>query len=200
MNETDPPAHSIHASLPWFSRIVLMGAIFVAVLLVMGRVPICECGTVRLWHGAVMSSQNSQHISDWYSFSHIIHGFLFYSLVTFLERMSGGAFAPGAKLALALLPEMGWEILENTDYVINRYREATISLDYYGDSVLNSAADVGFCALGFILASRLPLAATIALAVAFELFVGWQIRDNLTLNVIMLVYPLDVIQQWQTAR
>ena len=164
-----------------------------AVLWAMGRVPICTCGYVKLWHGVVVSSENSQHISDWYSPSHIIHGLLFYWGLTLIGRR----WSLAVRLALALFIEASWEIVENTDFVINRYREATISLDYYGDSILNSVCDTLFAAFGFFLAYRLPVAASIVLAVAFELFTGYMIRDNLTLNVIMLLYPLEWIKAWQ---
>ena len=163
------------------------------VLLFMGRVPICRCGYVSLWHGQVDSAGNSQHLTDWYTFSHVIHGFGFYGLLWLATRRQ----PIGVRLALAVMLEASWEILENTDMVINRYREATIALDYYGDSVLNSLSDIGAMVLGFVLAARLPVWMIIVAAVAMELVVGYLIRDNLTLNILMLLYPIEAVRQWQ---
>jgi hypothetical protein len=164
-----------------------------AVLLAMGRVPICKCGTVKLWHGTVMSAENSQHLSDWYTFSHVIHGFAFYGAAWLIGRR----FPLAWRLAAATALEAGWEILENTDMVINRYREATIALDYYGDSVVNSVSDIAAMMLGFTLASRLPVRATLALTAVMEIGVLLVIRDNLTLNILMLLYPIDEVRRWQ---
>jgi hypothetical protein len=190
------------AALPWYARVspgryTLLAAAVLAgtaiTLLVMGQVPICRCGYVKPWHGIVLSSENSQHLSDWYTFSHVIHGFAFYGLLWLVGRR----WPVGLRLVLAMVLESGWEIFENTDFVINRYREVTISLDYFGDSVINSVFDLLAMTLGFFAAARLPVWVTIALTVAMEAFVGFMIRDNLTLNIIMLLYPLDAIREWQ---
>ena len=168
-------------------------AITAGILLSMGRVPICKCGYVKLWHGVVQSAENSQHITDWYTPSHVIHGFAFYGLLFLFARK----WPIGARLLAATLVESGWEILENTPLIINRYRAQTIALDYYGDSVLNSLADIAAMSLGFLLAARLPVAVIVALTIAMEVFVGYWIRDNLTLNIIQLIHPFDAILRWQ---
>jgi hypothetical protein len=162
----------------------------------MGQVLICKCGHVRLWHGVVKSAENSQHLSDWYTFTHIIHGFVFYGLLWALRRR----WPVAVRFVLAIAVESAWEVFENTDFVINRYREATISLDYYGDSVLNSVSDILAMAAGFIAAWRLPVLPIIALAVAIEAFLAYSIRDNLTLNIVMLLHPIDAVRAWQMAQ
>ncbi|MBL9051670.1 MAG: DUF2585 domain-containing protein [Tabrizicola sp.] len=178
--------------------IVLVGIILLtaAYLLWIGREPICKCGYVKLWHGAVISAENSQHLSDWYTPSHIIHGFLFFGALWLVARK----LSLGWRLAIATFVEAAWEILENSDAVIERYRTVTISLDYYGDSVLNVVADILAMILGFWLASRLPVWATVALIVLFEAATIFIIRDGLALNVLMLLYPVDWIAEWQAAR
>lgn len=174
----------------------LAGVIFLVqgiTLLWMGRVAICKCGTVKLWHGIVKSSENSQHLTDWYTFSHVLHGLIFYALLTFLLPRASWA----AKLAAAVALEASWEIIENTEMVINRYRTATISLDYFGDSVVNSLMDTVAMVVGFLAAWSLPVGASIGLGLAFEIFMAIMIRDNLLLNVVMLVWPMEAVARWQ---
>jgi len=167
-------------------------------LYLMGHPLICKCGSVKLWHFEVMSAENSQHLIDWYTPSHLIHGFLFYWGLWLLSRVL--PLSLGIRLVLAVALEATWEVVENTDFVINHYREMTISLDYYGDSVINSVSDVLVMVLGFFMAAYLPVWVTVAVAFGLELFVGAMIRDNLTLNVLMFVWPLDAVLNWQQGR
>jgi len=183
------------------TRLWLLAALAIfageALLWAWGRPLICKCGYVKLWHGVAQSSENSQHVTDWYTFSHVIHGFLFYSLYWLMRRVSGRTIPLAAGFLVAVALEASWEVVENSDAVIKRYREATIALDYFGDSVLNSTSDVLAMALGFALARLLPVGVTIVLALAMEIGVAVIIRDNLALNVIMLIHPIEAIKAWQ---
>jgi hypothetical protein len=185
---------------PARTTLIVAGIVLAAALALylMGHPLICKCGYVKLWHFDVMSAENSQHLIDWYTPSHVIHGFLFYFALWLLSRFIPLSFA--MRLILAVVIEASWEVIENTDFVINHYREVTISLDYYGDSVINSVSDILFMVLGYFLAARLPVWLTVTIAVALELFVGVMIRDNLTLNVLMLVWPIDAVLNWQQGR
>ncbi len=176
----------------------------------MGRPIICTCGYVKLWEGGVNSPGNSQHIADWYTPSHMIHGAIFYWLTHLLMRwkqagprpigiIPHGNLALGVRLVLAAALELAWELVENSPAVIDRYRQATLAVGYSGDSVLNSMADCGWMLLGFYTAYRLPWRWTLALALGFELLTLWVIRDNLTLNIVMLLHPMDSIRDWQAA-
>jgi hypothetical protein len=177
---------------PIVAGIAVLAASAIA-LHAMGHPFICKCGYVKLWHGNTYSSENSQHLTDAYTPSHVIHGLIFYWLLWLVARR----LPLGTRALMALVVEVGWEVIENTPWIINRYREVTISLDYFGDSVVNSTMDALAMLVGFFLAWRLPVWVSITIAVALEAIVGYFVRDNLTLNIIMLIYPLDAIRIWQ---
>lgn len=181
------------SSTIWLGLALLVLVVQIVSERFMGRLWICSCGDIKLFEPLVHSAGNSQHISDWYTPSHLIHGFVFYGLGFLLLRR----FPVGARFLLATLLEGTWEVLENSPIIIERYRAVTTYYGYEGDSILNSVSDMLAMAAGFFIASRAPLWLTISLAIGFEIATALVIGDNLTLNIIMLVWPIDAIKQWQ---
>lgn len=180
--------------LPAIAAALVITAVAAVILLWMGRIPFCSCGTIRLWHNSTSDAETSQHLTDWYTYSHVLHGVIFYWILWAVFR---GRLSVAARLVIAMLLEAGWEIFENTAFVIERYRTQTISRTYTGDSVINSVGDMLATLFGFLIAARLPAWLTVALLIATEITMLVLLRDNLILNIIMLVYPLDAIRQWQ---
>lgn len=176
----------------WILTLIVL-AIAATVLLAMGRNPICTCGTIDLWVGERDSARTSQMLADWYSFSHIVHGMLFYVALWLIARR----WPVDHRFLAALLLEAGWEMVENTPMVIDRYRATTAALGYTGDSVLNSLSDILMMALGFLAARKLPVWASVAFLLVLELVPLFVIRDNLFLNVWTLLAPNTAVQAWQ---
>lgn len=166
------------------------------ILLAMGRIPFCECGVISLWSSDVTSNQQSQQFTDPYSFTHVLHGLAFYLLVWIFGRR----YPVGARLLAAVVLESGWEVLENTEWVLDRYRAATISYDYWGDSVFNSVGDIIAMILGFWLAAKLPWWGGLLAFILLDLSLMYFIRDSLVINIIMLIHPIDAIKQWQAEK
>jgi hypothetical protein len=188
--------HSILGGLLSRPALASVGIVALAALILasMGRVWWCKCGLLNLWSGEIASMHNSQHLMDPYTFTHILHGIGFYAL---LWALLGKRTSRSFRFVLAIGFESFWEIVENTSMVIERYRETTISLGYYGDSIANSIADIAACALGFGLAIWLPVWGSIALFFGIEGFLLWWIRDSLLLNILMLLWPLESVRNWQ---
>lgn len=164
------------------------------ILSAMGRVTICTCGYVKLWHGQVMSGENSQHLADWYTPSHLLHGLIFYWVLWLVARR----LSFGWRLSIATLVEGIWEVVENSNIVIERYRSVTMALDYYGDSVVNSTADILAMIAGFYMARLVPVWLSVATIIGFEVLTAVVIRDGLALNVLMLLWPVDAVLEWQS--
>ena len=177
---------------PYYAVTVLI-AIAIVVLRLQGRVWWCQAGDYAPWSWEIWSTHNSQHFIDAYSFTHVLHGVVEFWLIGLVFTRLPLAW----RFFIAVFIESTWEVVENTSYVIQRYREATMSLDYFGDSVINSVADIFCCALGFWIAWKLRFWKSLALFVLTELVLILTIRDSLIINVIMLLWPIEAIKQWQ---
>ena len=199
---TDAPSVSVPAAARpiWVYAVgaAILVALQVAVLHGFGQPLIAASGDILPWVGDPRSADTSQQLTDWYSFSHIIHGFIFFWLLRLL--------APGlplaARLLIAMGIEIGWEITENTPAIIQHYRKQALAAGYVGDSILNSLSDTMMMSSGFFFASRVRARMVVALALVLELFTAYAIRDNLTLNVLGLIVPSDwppmpAIHDWQ---
>ncbi len=180
--------------LPWLAIVVVL-AVTAYQLRSQGRLWWCSCDYLLLWSGDTWSSDNSQHLLDPYSFTHVLHGFILWGLLALIApRLS-----PVWQLWVAVSIEALWEVVENSEFVIQRYREETAALGYHGDTIVNSLADIFLCGIGFVLARYLGFRRTFALFVVTEVALAIWIRDNLSLNILMLVYPIDAIKEWQAA-
>ena len=180
---------------PWLVAACIL-ALTVLQLRRQGRTWWCACGHNNLWAGDIWSAHNSQHVFDPYSFTHILHGVVFFWLLVWLSKRVSFSW----RLTLAVLIEASWEVAENAPYIIQRYRTATIGLGYEGDSVINSLADIVCCAAGFVLARILGFRLSLLVFMLVELLLAVTVRDNLTLNVLMLLCPIDAIKHWQMVR
>jgi hypothetical protein len=187
---TPRPANTTRRDIAIVAIIVITGMLLERQ---MGRTAFYKTGPVRLWSGDISSDQNSQQIADPYTFTHIIHGAVFYGLT----RLIPATRALGPALIATVTLETAWEVYENTDQVINRYRAETVSLGYYGDSMLNSFSDIVACLVGFALAWRKRPWVTLSWVVVVEVVLALWIRDNLTLNILMLIHPIQAIKTWQ---
>lgn len=165
-----------------------------AVLHFMGQPWWCARGDLTPWISDINSPHNSQHLADPYTLTHVLHGLAFYAI---LWALAGARLPQRQRFLIAMTVEAAWEIFENTEFVIQRYREATISLDYFGDSIANSLADIAACALGYGIAMVLPVCSSATVFAAIEILLLLWIRDSLLLNIIMLLWPIEAIRNWQ---
>ncbi len=164
-------------------------------LYLLGRTPICECGTIKLWHSFTKSSQNSQHLFDPYSLTHVAHGIALYFVLWLVLKKLDLA----KRFLLAYSLEALWEVIENTNAVISRYRAATISFDYFGDSIVNSVGDLLSMSFGFVIAAHLPIVVTVTTFALIEITLLYAIKDSFLLNVIMLIHPVQAFKHWQSS-
>ena len=181
-------------TIPWLAIVAVL-VVAAYQLRSQGRLWWCSCDYLLLWSGDPWSSDNSQHLLDPYSFTHVLHGFLFCGLIALIAPRLRKAW----QLWLAISLEAVWEVIENSRFVIERYREETAALGYQGDTIVNSLADILLCAIGFALARRLGFRRTLALFVVTEVALAAWIRDNLSLNVLMLLYPIEAVKEWQAS-
>ena len=194
---TPAPITSVSGKKLWPALAIVASFIATAILLRLeGRLWICACGHLRAWSGQICSSDNSQHFLDPYSFTHVLHGFLFFWLIALLLRRLG----PGWQLALAVAVEAAWEVFENTNFIIDRYRSTTAALGYNGDTVVNSFGDILCCLVGFMIARRLGLRRSIIVFLVLEFVLIVWIRDSLLLEILMLIFPIDAIKALQMCR
>ncbi len=163
------------------------------ILFLFGQPVLCECGYIKIWAGDIFSSDNSQHLFDWYTFSHILHGIIFYGILSLLFPKKSVSY----KLFIALALEVSWELLENTPMVIDHYRQTALAQGYTGDSIINSISDTIAMIGGFVLAQKNKIWVTVAIVLVFEIATAYIVRDNLTLNIINLTAPSETIQDWQ---
>jgi hypothetical protein len=184
------------ASRPYVLTAVALMAVQTIALYAMGLPPICRCGYVALWHGNPSGPETSQHILDWYTYTHVLHGFAFY----FLAWLAAPRLTTVQRFALAIGLEAGWEVFENTPMVMERYRQGALAQGYFGDSILNSVADTVAAVIGYILAWRAPVSVVVGLVIVSELIAGYAIRDGLVLNLVQLIYPTEAVSRWQAAR
>jgi len=191
--------------MKWYERIsvgtcLLVWSALIAVqalvLTAMGQPLICACGYVRLWGGLTAGPEMSQHLTDWYTYSHVIHGIGFYFVLWLIAPRTPVT----VRFMLALAFEASWEVIENTPFIIDRYRQLALAQGYFGDSIINSVGDMMAAAFGFILAQALPVWGTVVLTVSIELFLAYMIHDNLTLNLIQLIYPTEAVSLWQAGQ
>jgi Protein of unknown function (DUF2585) len=180
---------------PWLAIIAVL-LITTFLLHGEGRLWICSCGSLRIWAGKVCSSDNSQQFLDPYSFTHVLHGFLYFWLIALMPAR----LKPAWQLWLAVTIASFWEVFENTDFVIQRYRADTASLGYQGDTIVNSLGDILCAVVGFVIARRLGLRRSLLLFAAIEIVLIIWIRDSLLLEILMLIHPTAAIKAWQMCR
>lgn len=180
--------------LALFGFVALVIVVQIAALRLLGRPALCDCGDFRLWTAQVLSTETSQQLSDWYSFTHVEHGLIFYFLGWLFFRRLPVSY----RYLLALVVEVGWEILENSPSFVELYRQQALAVGYSGDSILNSVADVGFMSLGFLFAALAPVWTSLALLVVIELSLATMIRDSLALNILNFIHPVDAVARWQS--